>query len=189
KQPAEWTANEILKRLLATYRQAKTYRDQAVVRLSFRQNGQQASQEQPIAVALERPDKLSIVAFQATLKCDGRELKAKIEDAASNNVDNEIVVRPAPKPLKLSDLARDELLYETISSRLRRQPVQLELLLEAGGLIAAFDADIACQRLSDKEHGGRLCYRVEVPSPGGAFVFWVDQTDFLLRRLDYPAVA
>ena len=141
KSPADWTANEILKRLLATYRQAKTYRDQAVVRLAFRQNGQALSQEQPNAVAFERPDKLSLVAFQATLKSDGKELKAKIEDAASKNVDGQVVVRPAPKPLKLNDLARDELLYETISSRLRRQPVQLELLLEAGGLIAAFGPD------------------------------------------------
>lgn len=187
--PADRTANDILKRLLATYRQAKTYRDQAVVRLAFRQNGQSLSQEQPNAVAFERPDKLSLVAFQATLKSDGKELKAKIEDAASKNVDGQVVVRPAPKPLKLNDLARDELLYETISSRLRRQPVQLELLLEAGGLIAAFEADVACERLGDKEHGGRLCFRVEVPSPGGPFVFWVDQKDFLLRRLDYPAAA
>src|SRR6187399_2454482 len=60
KPAAEWTANEILKRLLATYRQAKTYRDQAIVRLAFRQNGQSLSQEQPIAVSFERPDKLAI---------------------------------------------------------------------------------------------------------------------------------
>src|SRR6478672_3497586 len=65
KRAAEWSANDILKRLLATYRQAKTYRDNAVVRLAFRQNGQPVSQEQPFAVAYERPDKLSITAFQA----------------------------------------------------------------------------------------------------------------------------
>src|SRR3954466_5779851 len=105
KSAADLSASEVLKRLLATYRQAKTYRDNAVVRLAFRQNGQPVSQEQPFAVAYERPDKLSITAFQATVKCDGRELKARIEDAASNNVDNQIVVRPAPKPLKLKDLA------------------------------------------------------------------------------------
>src|SRR5262245_35063208 len=79
KAAADWTANEILKRLLATYRQAKTYRDNAVVRLAFRQNGQPVAQEQPFAVAYERPDKLSIAAFQATVKSDGRELKARIE--------------------------------------------------------------------------------------------------------------
>src|SRR4051812_42216374 len=54
KPAADWTANEILKRLLATYREAKTYLDQAVVRLAFRQNGQALSQEQPNAVAFER---------------------------------------------------------------------------------------------------------------------------------------
>jgi hypothetical protein len=189
KPAAELSASEILRRLLANYRQAKSYRDSAVVRLAFRQNGQPVFQEQPFAVAYERPDKLSINAFQATVKCDGNQLKARIEDAASNNVDNQIVVRPAPKPLKIKDLATDKLLYETISSRLRRQPVQLELLLDAGGLVAAFDADVACQRLADKEHGGRQCFRVEVPSPGGAFVFWIDQQIFILRRLDYPAAA
>src|SRR5438067_658588 len=62
KPPADLTASETLKRLLATYRQAKTYRDNAVVRLAFRQNGQPVSDEQPFAVAYERPDKLSIKA-------------------------------------------------------------------------------------------------------------------------------
>src|SRR4051794_31973164 len=55
KPLAEWTANEILQQLLATYRAAKTYQDEAVVRLSFRQAGQVVSQEQPSAVAFERP--------------------------------------------------------------------------------------------------------------------------------------
>src|SRR4051812_25852889 len=77
KPPAEWTANEILKRLLANYRQAKTYRDNAVVRLAFRQTGQPVFQEQPFAVAYERPDKLSVAAFQATVKSNGTQLKAR----------------------------------------------------------------------------------------------------------------
>jgi hypothetical protein len=188
KSPAEWTANEILQQLLARYRQAKTYRDNAVVRLSFRRAGQQMAEEVPAAVALQRPDKLSIIAYQATVKCDGKELKARI-DEPPNNLDGQIVIRPAPKTLTLTELASDELLYDTLCSRLRRQPIQLELLLESGGLVAAFGSDVACKRLDDGKHQGRDCFRVEVPSPGGAFVFWVDQIDFLLRRLDYPAMA
>src|SRR4051794_518403 len=78
KPAADWSASDILKRLLATYRAAKTYRDNAVVRLAFRQNSQPVAQEQPFAVAYERPDKLSINAFQATVKCDGKQLKARI---------------------------------------------------------------------------------------------------------------
>src|SRR5581483_5363804 len=72
KSAAEWTANEILQQLLARYRQAKTYRDDAVVRLSFRRDGQKVAEEAPAAISFQRPDKLSIVAYQATVKCDGK---------------------------------------------------------------------------------------------------------------------
>jgi hypothetical protein len=189
KPAADYTANEILQQLLATYRQAKTYQDQAVVRLSFRQGDQPVSEEWPAEIAFERPSKLSLAAYQATVKCDGEELRARIDDPESSNVDNQVVVRPAPKELKLADLASDQLLYDILSSQLRRQPIQLELLLESGGLISAFSADVACQRLADEKHDGTMCFRVEVPSPGGPFVFWVGHDDFLLRRLDYPAAA
>jgi peroxiredoxin len=189
KAAADWSANEILAQLLTTYRQAKTYQDQAVVRLAFRENGQPVSQEWPTAVALVRPNKLSLVAYQAMVKIDGKELKAKIDDPETNNVDGQFVVQPAPAELKLAHLARDKVLDDMINSRLRRPPIQLELLLDSGGLVSAFGSDLACRRLDDERYDGRMCFRVEVPSPGGPFVFWVDQSDLLLRRLDYPAAA
>ena len=189
KPAPEWTAREVLQRLLATYRQAKTYQDQGVVRLAYRQENQPVASEWPVAVAFERPGKLSLAAYQAVVKCDGQSLRARIEDPDSGNLDGQILVRAAPRELKLTDLAAAPLLYDMISSQLRRQPIQLELLLESGGLVSAFGADVACRRLDDERTGGRSCFRVEVPSPGGPFVFWVDQADFLLRRLDYPAAA
>jgi hypothetical protein len=186
KHAADWTANEILAQLLRTYREAKTYRDQGLVRLEFRQSGQPVTLSWPSEVAFERPGKLSLAAFQATVKCDGRELKARIEDPTTNNIDGQVVARPAPKELKLSDLAGDRLLYDILCSRLQRQPIQLELLIESSGLVSAFATDVPCQRLADEKHDGRTCFRVEVPSASGPFVFWVDQADMLLRRLDYP---
>src|SRR5262249_4593604 len=163
---------------LARYRQAKTYRDNAVVRLSFRRDGQPMAEEAPAAVALERPSKLSIVAYQATVKCDGKEIKARVDDPLSGNLDGQIVVRPATT-FKMADLADDRLLYDILASRLGRQPIQLELLLENKGLVAAFASDVACQRLNDDTHSGRDCFRVEVPSAAGPLTFWVDQTDLL----------
>ena len=174
---------------MATYRQVESYQDQAVVRLSYREGEQAFHQQWPASVTFERPNKLSLAAYQATVKCDGDELRARIEDPETGHVDNQVVVRPAPQELKLTDLASDPLLYDILSSQLRRQPIQLELLLESGGLVSAFSANVACQRLADGKHDEQLCFRVEVPSPGGPFVFWVDQDDFLLRRLDYPAAA
>jgi hypothetical protein len=187
---ADWTANEILQQLLATYRGAKTYEDQAIVRLSFRRSGTPESQKLPAAVAFERPSRLSIRAFQATVKCDGKELRARIDDPIEKtNLDGQVLIRPIRQELKLADLAADKLLYDILISRLQRQPIQLELLLESGGLVSAFGGDVACERLADAAHDGRNCFRVAVPSPGGAFTFWVDQADCLLRRLDYPAAA
>ncbi len=183
------SANEILKRLLTTYRAAATYQDEGIVRLQFKQSGQSMGDQWPCAVKFARPNKLSVAAYQATVKCDGRELVAKITDEATRDLDGQVLVRPAPKELKLIDLASDEILYGTISSELRRQPIQLELLLESGGLAAAFGSNIACKRQDDGQALAANCFRIEVPSPGGSYVFWIDQADFVLRRLDYPAAA
>lgn len=186
---AELTAQQILKRLLETYRGAKSYADEAVVRLHYVQQGQTMDQEWKSSVRFARPNKLALDAFQAVCRCDGRQLKATIEDPLTSNVDNQVLVRPAPQELALKDLASDPLLYDIIASQLRRQPIQLELLLESSGLAAAFGKDIACQKLDDATLDGINCFRIEVPSPGGTFVFWIDKQEFLLRKLDYPAAA
>jgi hypothetical protein len=186
---SQLSANEILQRLLKTYRGAATYQDQGIVKLQFAQGGQQSGDQWPCAVQFARPNKLSLTAYQATVKCDGREMVAQIADEATNNLDGQMLVRPAPKPLRLLDLASDEILHNIVNSELRRQPIQLELLLESGGLAAAFASDVACKKLADGQAEGRDCVRIEVPSPGGSFVFWIDKTDSLLRRLDYPAAA
>jgi len=187
KNASQLSASEILRQLLATYRGAVTYQDQGIIKLEFTQGGQKLGDQWPCAVQFVRPNKLSLAAYQATVKCDGRQLVAQIVDEATSNLDGQFLVRPAPKQLKLVDLASDEILYGIVSSELRRQPIQLELLLESGGLASAFGSNIACQRLPDGQVEGRDCFRVEVPSPGGAFVFWIDQGGWLLRRLDYPA--
>src|SRR5262245_58247971 len=118
KPVADWTASEILQQLLAVYRQAATYQDRAVVRLSFRQGGQAISQDESASVAFQRPGKLSVLAYQATVKCDGRELRAAINDPiAKTNFDGQVLVRPVRGEVKLIDLAADEVLRGILKSR------------------------------------------------------------------------
>ena len=181
--------NEMLQQLLAAYRGAASYQDGAVVKLHFRRGGEQNAFAWPMAVAFERPNKLSLKVYQAEVRVNGKELRASITDPESNNVDGQIVIRKAPEQLKLTDLANDPLLYDILSGRARRQPIQLELLLESRGLANAFGADVACSLLEDGVTDGRTCRRIAVPSPGGNFVFWIDKDQPLLRRLDYPAAA
>ncbi len=186
---ADLGPQQILRRLLETYRQADSYADDSVVRLHYVQAGQPVDEDWKSSVRFARPNRLALDAFQATVRCDGKELRARIEDEATGDIDNQILVRPAPNELTLGDLASDGLLYEILASQLHRQPIQLELLLQSAGLAAAFGEDIACKRIEDGDEQGHSCFRVEVPSPGGPFVFWVDRQEFLLRRLDYPAAA
>lgn len=189
KPASDLSASEILQQLLKTYREAKSYSDRGLVKLEFRQGGQLTGDQWPSQVQFVRPNQLSVVAFQATIKSDGKHLRAQITDPDSANLDGQILERPAPAQLKLTDLAGDPLLYDILSSQLRRQPIQLELLLESGGLAAAFGQDVACRKLQDSQAEGRDCFRIAVPSPGGEFVFWIDRANFLLRRLDYPVAS
>jgi hypothetical protein len=186
---AELDAHAILRRLLAAYRDANSYSDRGIVRLEFEQSGQSMGNQWPCSVQFARPNRLALQAFQATVRSDGKQLVATIDDPPSQNLDGQAIVRPAPKALELTDLASDPLLYDLISSQLGRQPIQLELLLDSGGLAAAFGPEVAAQRLSDERTDGRDCYRVELPTPGGPFVFWIDRESFVLRRLDYPAAS
>ena len=182
-------ASDVLRQLLKTYREAKSYSDDGQVVLRFRQDGELIESKWRAAVRFERPNRLFVQAYQATLACDGKELRGRIEDESTGDVDGQFLVRPAPKELRLKDLAIDPLLYDILSSQLRRQPIQLELLLESQGLASAFRGDVACKLLEDSQVEGQLCRRVEVPSPGGSFTFWVDAQSSLLRRLEYPAAA
>ncbi|MCE9525093.1 MAG: redoxin domain-containing protein, partial [Planctomycetales bacterium] len=182
-------ASDVLRQLLKTYREAKSYSDEGEVVLRRRQSGDVIENKWKSSVRFERPNRLVVEAFQVTIGCDGKELRARIEDEATGDVDGQILVRPAPKELKLKDLAIDPLLYDILTSQIRRQPIQLELLLESQGLASAFRGDVACKLLDDADVDGDSCHRVEVPSPGGNFVFWVDAKNGLLRRLEYPAAA
>jgi hypothetical protein len=188
-ESADLSAHAILSRLLRAYREADAYSDQGIVRLEFEQAGQAVRDQWPCAVQFARPNRLALNAFQATVRCDGKQLVATIDDPPSQNLDGQAVVRPAPAELQLTDLASDPLLYDLISSQLGRQPIQLELLLDAGGLATAFGPEVAAKRLSDEPTDGRECFRVELPTPGGPFVFWIDREAFVLRRLDYPAAS
>jgi hypothetical protein len=187
--PSAPEAAEVLKQLLKTYREAKSYSDTGEVVLRFRRGAELMEDRWPSAVKFERPNRLLIHANQVSLGCDGQELRGHIDDKEAADIASQILVRPAPKELKLKDLAVDPLLYDILSGQIRRQPIQLELLLESQGLASAFRGDVACKLLGDAPVERDLCRRVEVPTPGGSFIFWVDAKSSLLRRLEYPAAA
>ena len=173
--------------MVATYRDAKSYSDQAVVRLKYRQQGQSFEDEGKLAVSLVRPNKLSLRAYQLTLVSDGRRLRAVIADPGSNDMDGQIVVREVPSAFRLDTIYEDQLMLEVMSSGMGGPPVTLELLLSETPLKELLASGKGVELLDEAKIRERACDRVKVKLEDGQLVFWIDRQSHLLLRLEYPS--
>ena len=133
---------------------------------------------------------LSLVAYQATVKCDGKELKARIDDPESNNVDGQMVVRPAPQEFKLADLAADR-----SAVRHHQQPVA-PAADSAGAAVGIGRAGVGvwartwpARRWKIGSMRGGRAFGLRCRRRAGRSSFGWIRRNFLLRRLDYPAAA
>jgi len=188
------TAEQILDRMLTAYRTAKSYRDDATITLSYRQGGRMFSDEAPIAVTFQRPDRLRVRAYQVTLASDGQQLRGFIADPSTRNIDGQFLARPVPERLQLATLLDDPLLADQLGNALvsadaGRIPLQLAFLLSTEPVTLLADKDTHLSRLEPGPADGRDCLRIEATTLQGKFVFWIDRQDFLLRRLEYPRKA
>ncbi|MFO7906312.1 MAG: hypothetical protein R6U98_26880 [Pirellulaceae bacterium] len=182
------TAEDVMEQLLHAYRGADCYHDNALVRLQYHRNGKSYKDEAPLAVRWQAPNQLNVRAYQAEVVCDGTQLMARIHDEATGDFDGQVVVRPAPDNLTLDQLwGEDEILSLSFRQGLAGYPIQMDLLLSNSPL-AALRTDNARQSLlAPRRLGGRVCHRLKVDTDDGTFILWVDQEDFVVRRVEYPA--
>jgi hypothetical protein len=185
---------ELLRQMIAKYREAASYADHGQLRLSLTRNGVAARpQSWDATVKFERPGRLKVDAYNLQLASDATasepKFVARVEDAESSNIDNQVVVRPAPEKMTFEALTLDPILFSQLIGRIQRPPVQLELLLGEKPLATLLASDVKLSWLDDASTDGRTCHRIEAAAPEGKFVFWIDPDQLLLRRLDYPAAA
>jgi hypothetical protein len=181
---------EAIRRIVARYREAEAYRDEGSLRLAYRRQGEAVSQSWPWSVQWERPGRLRIDAYNLHLSSDaGQQLIARIDDAESNDMDGQVVVRRAPETIKLSALEADPILFSQLVGRIQRLPIQLELLLGDAPLAAATEPGVELSWLDDAPIKGRTFSRIAAKSGDQRFVFWFDANTSTLRRLEYPAAS
>ncbi|MCY2993807.1 MAG: redoxin domain-containing protein [Planctomycetota bacterium] len=181
------SADEILARMIRVYRAASSYSDHGLVRLKYRQGGQSFQDEGQLEVKFSRPNRLQLRAYQLAMASDGQELRALVSDRESGDLDRQVLTRPADSPLLLESLYEDDVVRGVVSGGLGGPPVQLELLLTESPLQYVFDPQVNRELLDAEFLGDRDCHRVRVSLAEGDLVFWIDQQDFVLRRLEYPA--
>ena len=173
--------------MVATYREAESYRDQAVVRLKYRQQGQWFEDEGKLSISLVRPNKLQLRAYQLTLVSDGNRLHAVIADEGSNDLDGQVVVREAPPQFRLDTIYQDSIMMDVMSGGMGGPPVTLELLLSDAPLKELLASSKGVELAAEGTIRGRVCDRVQVKLDEGQLVFWVDRQSHVLLRLEYPA--
>lgn len=180
-------AEQVLQRMVNVYREAKSYHDEAVVRLKYRQHGQWFEDEGELSVSLVRPNKLQLRAYQLTLVSDGSRLHAVIADPGSDDLDGQVVVRAAPSQFQLDAIYEDQIMMDVMSGGMGGPPVTLELLLSDAPLRELLASSRGTSLAEEGTVRGRPCDRVQVKLDEGQLVFWVDRQTSLLLRLEYPA--
>jgi peroxiredoxin len=182
-------ATVVLRQMEQAYRDAKTYADRGRVVLRYRERGDIRTDEAPLAVTVRLPNELRVEAYYAVVVSNGRQLLAKISDEKSGDIDGQVLNRELSGKLTLEQVYQDVTLREAMTSGMAGQPLQLNLLYADDPLKSIFAEDAKLQMLEPAECDGQNCYRVVAAGAEGEFVFWIDGTTFVLRRLDYPAEA
>jgi hypothetical protein len=187
--------------MLAAYRKLSTYREQARIRVRF--SDERGTQEDLIEIGLtyaapnrlyfsiRRPDHEIVVAS------NGAELRARILDPDARDFDGQFVERPAPRVINVATLFSateyaDPTRPQELLSALLGIPVDLSvsalgIMTDDAALQILLDEAAKTESMPDEILEGHPCTVVRVMSRAGAYTFWIDQRNQLLRRLKHPA--
>lgn len=193
--PVDPQAAELAEKLLAAYRQARSYADNAVYVQYFILRGEGVERETPffqMSLAFERPNKLRLRFEEAVagsqgrlaydVACDGKAMRS-----AAASLPDQVQCSEAPAQLTAANLIPDALIRDSVlQSSLENVFPQLAMLLSESDETPVFPQDEEPQLLEDVTLDGRLCRRVATQSPAGRRVLWIDAETLLLRRMELP---
>ncbi len=183
--PSKGTAADVLDRMVQAYKNAKSYRDAAVLQLNGTRNGKPEQLAFANAVAMERPNKVRMQVDSGTLLCDGANTYG-----FSSDLPDQVLKIPAPAELSMKDIYPDALLARSMMKSPAQSfcwaPVQLVLLL-AGDPMKTLTLDNQGVNLMTpgmiEQHP---CDRVQLLTDNGPGVLWIDQATSVLRRFELP---
>ena len=162
------------------YREAKTYADSGEARLQY-DAAEHFDATFNFSVALARPNKLRMHFYKANVLSDGKELKATIED-----LPNQLLSMPAAAQLTTEEVYSNETLTNALVEGPAGGPLQLALLLDKDPLLPILQDAQTPVLLPLQQVDDMPCYGVEIKRTDGRLVFWIDQSNYLLRRIEFP---
>jgi outer membrane lipoprotein-sorting protein len=191
----EQAALEVLQKMRAVYRNAKSYTDNSSV-VEYSVSRSLGKEEQwpysQLAVAFQRPNKLFVAYADAVAGAEGRtEYKiacnGEIVRSSANEVPLQIHEAIAPITLTSDNFVPDpDLRRELLRFSIENIYPQIAMLLAEDLDRPIFPNDTQERLIDDAELDGRKCYRVRMVSPAGKRVLWIDKQDYLLRKMELP---
>lgn len=177
---AALTARQLLEKVAAAYRNSSTYADQGYVRRRFVRAGQEYDLTMPFQITWQKPNKLRLECYTVKLANDGEFVRGAIRD-----VDG-VMQLPAPAALTRDIVVVDQLMQQELNFGFAGNPLQLLLLFADDALPVILQNKQEPKFRSEERHENQLCHRVELDSPQGPLVIWIDQKSLAVRRLDFP---
>lgn len=181
KAHSELSADELLDKMIAAYRNAKGYEDSGKVIFRVTEKGQEPREDRgnSLSVTFDRPNKLRLHAFEGIVVSDGDRLHATIR-----GLPEQILERPSPEKLAFHDLTNDKLLGQALGISVGFDVPQLRLLVSDDPL--GDKSKRTAKRLKDEMHDGIQCHRVQITSEQGKSVYWLDHRTLLVTRYEFP---
>jgi len=174
-------ADGVLKDMVAAYKKASTYSDNGTVRLVAEGVMGRVDKSADFSLTFERPNKLRMDVYRATVVCDGKQLYATIED-----LPDQVLVRDAPKEFTVESIYRDRILATTLSQGFAGASPQWMLLTADDPMKILLHGVEGTSLGEPGEIGDRDYYRVNIARKDGTAVFWIDRESHVLRRIELP---
>ncbi|HEY1067066.1 MAG TPA: TlpA disulfide reductase family protein, partial [Pirellulales bacterium] len=180
--PATETARELLGRLAATYRAASTYSDEGRL-VMWSVSGTKSSSDviAPFVCQYARPNKFRLTCYDAEASCDGREFLARI-----GAYPDQMLRKDAPAAITPDELLGDPMFAQSMAGRLGVLNPLIGLLFDPEAAKALVFEAGEPKFDSPGVFETHNCWRVRQPTGAGDLVYWIDQQDTILRRIELP---
>jgi len=182
------TPEQYLTHVFQQYREATSYHDRAIVRLSYTASNRIENKTAPLHVSYNR-EQLFVQAYDVQLLSDSKGTLAWIGDEQTDNFDSQ-VKRAGPIEARptIESLFADPILFQHVSAGLAGPPPQLEWLFSDEPMKQFFRSGDRFAFDKTDTIDGRSCRSVRVHAGPDIYRFWIDRASGIVRRIEFPSM-
>lgn len=178
------SADDLLQRMVAAYRQATAYQDAGQGRLRFELPAGKVDEQFAMSVTFERPNKLRMHCYDGLYFSDGTQVRGSV-----GQLDKQVLGANAPAELTLDAVYQNQVLARALGAdgaAIAGTAPQLTLLLSDDFLESILKDAEKPQLVEPTTIGDTKCHGVSIRRPDGQLTLWIEPETYALRRIDYP---